>query len=311
MSRRLCTQVTDLCPVSRSTYGYVPNLPGNAILLALFASCALFHLGFGIYHRSWAFLTALAGGAAMEAIGYGGRLMMRPNVWDPNAFKIQICCLVLAPSLIAAGIYLSLKHIIIYAGPEGSRLKPHLYTWIFISCDVFSIVIQAGGGGIAAAAGATNIKLLNTGNNLIITGIAVQVVTMAVCGLLALDYYVRHQKAKKAGNATFSAYEGKAAPAISFTKFKIFVGAEVFAYITVLIRCIYRLPEMAGGWGNPLMRNEKEFLILDGMMIGLAVLAFTVFHPGIWFPPMTGRWQNKRKAMDAAEAPLSDSDQKA
>jgi hypothetical protein len=24
------------------------------------------------------------------------------------------------------------------------------------------------------------------------------------------------------------------------------------------------LPEMAGGWGNPMMRNEKEFLILDG-----------------------------------------------
>jgi hypothetical protein len=37
------------------------------------------------------------------------------------------------------------------------------------------------------------------------------------------------------------------------------------AYVTVLIRCIYRLPEMAGGWGNALMRNEREFLLLDGM----------------------------------------------
>jgi hypothetical protein len=27
----------------------------------------------------------------------------------------------------------------------------------------------------------------------------------------------------------------------------------------------YSLPEMAGGWGNALMRNETEFLILDGM----------------------------------------------
>jgi hypothetical protein len=25
------------------------------------------------------------------------------------------------------------------------------------------------------------------------------------------------------------------------------------------------IPEMAGGWGNPLMQKENEFLVLDGM----------------------------------------------
>lgn len=29
----------------------------------------------------------------------------------------------------------------------------------------------------------------------------------------------------------------------------------------------HSLPEMAGGWGNPMMRNEKEFLILDGAYV--------------------------------------------
>lgn len=27
----------------------------------------------------------------------------------------------------------------------------------------------------------------------------------------------------------------------------------------------HSLPEMAGGWGNPLMQKENEFLVLDGM----------------------------------------------
>jgi hypothetical protein len=54
---------------------------------------------------------------------------------------------------------------------------------------------------------------------------------------------------------------------------------------------------MAGGWGNPLMQNEMEFLILDGMlvylfvplldvchadfcrMIALAVLGLSILHP--------------------------------
>lgn len=239
MSRRLCTEVTSTCTVERTTYGYVPNLGGNATLLAIFAICALFHIGAGTYHRSWSFMVALAGGAIMEAIGYGGRIMMHNNVWDNNAFKIQICCLVLAPSFIAAGIYLSLKHIILYVGPEGSRLKPRLYTWIFIGFDVFSIVIQAGGGGIAAAAGPNDAKLLNTGNNLIVTGIAVQIATMAVCGLLALDYFIRHKKRASTGSPS-SYMSSKSAPMISHKRFQIFVGVEVFAYVLVLIRCIYR-----------------------------------------------------------------------
>ncbi|KAF4549867.1 RTA1-like protein 14 [Elsinoe fawcettii] len=312
MSRRYCQEVSRLCPVEATTYGYAPNLGANAFLCALFAACALFHIGFGTYQRSWSFMVALAGGAIMEAVGYGGRIMMHANVWDQEAFKIQICCLVLAPSFIAACIYLSLKHIILYVGPESSRLKPRLYTWIFIGCDVFSIVVQAGGGGIAAAAGREDRKLLNTGNNLIITGIAIQVVTMGVCGLLALDYMLRHKKAKKNGLAARKSEEGyRAGPAINYQKFLVFVGVEIFAYVVVLIRCIYRLPEMAGGWGNPLMRNEKEFLVLDGMMIALAVLAFSVFHPGWWFPPMTGKWQNQRKAMQGSDSPLSEDEVKA
>lgn len=43
---------------------------------------------------------------------------------------------------------------------------------------------------------------------------------------------------------------------------------------------------MAAGSGNPRMRNEALFLILDGMMIALASLAMTIAYPGFLFPPM-------------------------
>lgn len=62
---------------------------------------------------------------------------------------------------------------------------------------------------------------------------------------------------------------------------------------------------MAGGWGNPLMRNEKEFLILDGMMIALASILMTIAHPGIFFPQISSR-QSKKVAKQASES--SDSD---
>ncbi|KAF2151976.1 RTA1-domain-containing protein [Myriangium duriaei CBS 260.36] len=262
-----CTEVTPLCPVQATTYGYAPNYGITMTLVILFALCAILQLGFGLYHRAWTFTLALFGGCVMEAIGHVGRLMMHSNPWSDNAFRIQICCLILAPSFIAAGIYLSLKHIVLYVGPEASRIKPRLYTWLFIGADVASIFVQAAGGGIAAAADKTNRKAINLGNDLMIAGIGIQVGTMGICGLLALDYIIRYKRSGASGsNSPYqSAKANGLAPPINHNRFRIFCVVEILAYIFVLIRCIYRLPEMAGGWGNPLMRNQAEFLVLDAL----------------------------------------------
>jgi hypothetical protein len=242
-----------------------------------------------------------------EMTGYIGRLVMRSNPWAPAGFETQICCLVLAPSFLAAGIYLTLKHVVLYCGPEYSRLKAKWYPWIFVGSDLGSIVIQAIGGGVAASANnkkVFNHNLLNAGDALIIAGIALQSVTMFVCGSLILDFYLRRRKARTAGKAetegttTLEATElTNDARVKSPLRFRIFCGAIFFAFITILIRCIYRLPEMAGGWGNPRMRDEPTFLTLDGMMIALASIAFTVAHPGFMFPPMR---KNKKARGEAA-----------
>lgn len=43
---------------------------------------------------------------------------------------------------------------------------------------------------------------------------------------------------------------------------------------------------MMGGWGNPLMQDETEFIALDSVMCAIAAIAMTVFHPGLCFPQM-------------------------
>ena len=111
-------------------------------------------------------------------------------------------CLILAPTFLAADVYFTVKQLIIYYGSEHSRLKPKLYTrcdiFSFIGCDIFSILMQAGGGGAAAAAKKSSPDLASVGNGLIIAGIAFQVVTMAVCGVLAIDYSIRLRKSRRA-----------------------------------------------------------------------------------------------------------------
>jgi hypothetical protein len=114
-------------------------------------------------------------GCAGEAVGYGGRIMLYNNVFDDNAFTIQICklpycalfsphwmrkivlilplgCLIISPALVSAGIYLTLKHIVISFGEKWSRLRPVWYTRVFIGGDVFSLILQGAGGGLASTA---------------------------------------------------------------------------------------------------------------------------------------------------------------
>ncbi|KAA8649597.1 hypothetical protein EYZ11_005962 [Aspergillus tanneri] len=280
MTKQKCTEVTPLCPVEATTYGYYPNLGGNIFFAVVYGICGILQLIFGIRFRAWTFTVALSVGALLEMAGYIGRILMHTNPWDSGAFKLQIVTLVLAPSFVAAGIYLTLKHIILSLGPEHSRLRPRLFTWIFIGCDIGSLLLQAAGGGVAAAA--NDPDTLNVGNDIIIAGIVFQVVTMSVCGTLAVDYFLRLFR-KGSGLAGEKALEmGK-----SFERrMKLIIVAEGVAYMTVLIRCIYRIPEMAGGWGNDLMKEEDEFLVLDGMMIAIAVLTFTTFHPGFFLPSL-------------------------
>lgn len=265
---RQCTEVTPECPAIATTYGYYPILSVNAFFLALFGLCCLASLVIGVWTKTWTYTIALGLGTLLETGGYAGRILMNDNPWSDSGFRLQIVCLVLGPSLVAAAIYLTLKHFVLYCGPQYSPLKPRLYPWVFIGCDIGSIVLQACGGGIAASGGNSNIKLLNAGNNLIVAGIAFQVATMACCGLLVLLYIWRYRKGaplKGRLNEKSNYQISKEQGTVSLGKVKLFAAAVSLSYVTVLIRCIYRLPEMAGGWGNPLMRNEKEFLLLDGM----------------------------------------------
>lgn len=69
MPRFTCTEVTPLCPVSKTTLGYYPNLGANAFFCAGFAVCALWTLTVGVWKRTWAFGITVAAGFALEAIG--------------------------------------------------------------------------------------------------------------------------------------------------------------------------------------------------------------------------------------------------
>ncbi|CZR59362.1 related to phospholipid-translocating ATPase [Phialocephala subalpina] len=265
-----------LCTVENTIYGYYPSLGWNAMFIAAFAALAIPQLIIGTWKKSYFYSYAIACGCIGEAIGYGGRVMMHTNPYGDTAFTIQISCIIFSPAFIAAGIYLTLKHVIRTFGEERSRLPAKYITWIFITCDIISILCQAIGGGMAGGAG-DNVKTRDNGTNLMIAGIVWQVATLTVFAGLVVDYAMSTSRSWGIVSPDAKALLGK-------SSFKSFLVAVAVAFITIFVRCVYRIAEMVGGWANPIMRDEGEFIALEGFMILIAAAALTLFHPGFCFP---------------------------
>ena len=246
-----CNEVSDLCPVEATLYGYRPNIAVNAALAIIFAICLLVQLGSICFFRvrTWSYTVPLAIGALIEVLGYVGRLMMNNNPWSTLGVSIQLICLIVAPSFVAAAISVTFKHIIVYCGPEHSLLRPRFVPWLMIGTDFIGIIIQFLGAGIlamAVTADKPDQNRVNLGDNIIIFGVAFQVFIMIVCGGYMVLYWRRLKTAK---NTKPPSYEMGTVPeydthkqigGTNVVRFRQFCWAIVFAFITTFIRCIYR-----------------------------------------------------------------------
>ncbi|CAO2647695.1 Nn.00g086170.m01.CDS01 [Neocucurbitaria sp. VM-36] len=282
-----CESVTPECPVEGTIYGYTPSLGANAFFAGFFGLALIFQLYFGIRHKTWTYMITVSLGCLAECIGYIGRIMMSNNPYDDIGFNIQIVLLIFAPAFLAAGIYLTLKHVVIQFGDGWSRLRPNWYTYVFIACDIASLVMQSAGGAMAATADPGE-SIGDIGTDVMIAGIIFQVVVLAIFGFLVTEYSVRTYKRRdRLSHNALALWDNR--------RFKFFCGAVVVAYVTIFVRCIYRIPELLGGWGGELMRVEIDFIILEGVMIVLTVLAQTIFHPGLCFPALANTMGKKHQ----------------
>ncbi|KAJ4411606.1 hypothetical protein N0V91_001391 [Didymella pomorum] len=278
-----CTEVTPDCPVEGTIYGYYPSLGWNAAYAGFFGLALIIHIILGIRYKTWSYCIAMSLGCIGEVVGYIGRVMMWDNPFSEEGFQMQICCLIIAPAFISAAIYLTLKHIVYSFGCDWSRVKPSWYTWIFIGCDLLSLVLQGAGGGIAATSDFGS-ELQDVGTDLMLAGVVWQVVCLTFFGYFLGEYLVRtYRHRNEIGCDGIELLHDR--------KFQLFVGAIITA-----------IPELSDGWRSEIMRDEVEFIVLEGAMIVTAVAALTVFHPGYCFPVLaTGKRSEGPKSMTNIE----------
>ncbi|KAJ6011870.1 hypothetical protein N7499_013160 [Penicillium canescens] len=262
-----CTLQT--CPLSAAYIEYRPNMPGNMVYLAIFAVLMVGQVGAGIKYRTWSFMVPMAAGLILEVIGYLGRVFLHNNPFNFDAFLMYLICLTIAPAFFTAGIYLCLGRVITVYGEEFSRLKPRTYTYIFVACDLISLVLQAAGGAVTSIADERSLR--DTGVNIMIAGLAFQVVSLVAFSVLAIEYGVRAVRARRMHSQKRRA---------SWKRRSFLLGLAT-AVLTIVIRSAFRVAELQRGFDSSLANDEVALMILEGAMVSIACICLTGLYPAL------------------------------
>ncbi|KAL5091594.1 hypothetical protein Trisim1_002812 [Trichoderma cf. simile WF8] len=251
-------------------YRYHPSL-GAAILF-----CILFFLS-GVFHfiqmwktRSW-YLTPLVIGCFFEFIGFAGRsgsAVQDVGCWTLGPYLIQSMFILLAPALFAASIYMILGRIILLVdGQEHSIIRPQWLTKIFVTGDVICFLMLAGGSGILATA-KNNPSMTDTGNNVIIGGLVLQLIWFAIFVAVAGVFHYRMRSIPTARSQQ---------PEV---RWQVYLQTLYVSAILIIIRNLFRVIEYVEGNGGYLLSREAFIYIFDALPMLVVVLWLHWRHPG-------------------------------
>lgn len=219
-----------------------------------------------------------------------------------------LICLTIAPAFFTAGIYLCLGRIVSVYGTEFSRLKPRTYTYIFVSGDLISLVLQAAGGAVTSIADDNSLR--DIGVYIMISGLAFQVASLAGFMVLAVEYGFRVRRGKSAAGVASSDRESWKPRAflvgtISFLHSWnldvtdwIHAGLAI-ATLTIFVRSTFRVAELQGGFHSKLANDEISLMVLEGAMVAIACTCLTFLHPVM----LTGKnWSVQKLLASRVEA---------
>ncbi|EIW64627.1 RTA1 like protein [Trametes versicolor FP-101664 SS1] len=231
--------------------------------------------------RAWWLLPTVVLAGTGELIGWTGRTWSHYDPLEYNAYLIQTVTLIIAPTPLIGALFITFGRLSARLGQEYSRLSPRLYSRIFFTCDFVALLVQAGGGGIAAST--SNIKTSEMGSNIMLGGIIFQLISLSVFCVLVAEYLVRRFKDRPLGKATMNdstltltdTLRGPVEKPMRLLALGLCMEA-LFLYI----RGIYRTVELADGWNGKVIQTQSLFIVFDGVMVFLTMFTLNVFHPG-------------------------------
>ncbi|RYP93126.1 hypothetical protein DL770_000783 [Monosporascus sp. CRB-9-2] len=248
-------------------YHYDPSLPAATIFVVIFALSTAMHGYQLVKHRTWYFIPFFLGGFC-EALGYAGRIIASTETpdWTLGPYVMQTILILVAAAMFAASIYMVLGRLVRLLQAEHLAFIPVRWTSkIFVTADVISILMQGAGGAMLAIAETTD--MFQTGENIIIAGLFVQLVGFGVFIAVAGVFYARITK-----NPT------RAADTVD-TPWRSYLWVMFGSTALILIRSVFRLIEYLQGNDGYLMSKEVYLYIFDAVLMLIVMVLYNFYHP--------------------------------
>ncbi|KIK54937.1 hypothetical protein GYMLUDRAFT_231507 [Collybiopsis luxurians FD-317 M1] len=267
------TRDSDINP---DPYGYRPTLSVCILFLCLFGASTFIHLCQSIAYRKWFFLYTAVLAGLLEILGWSGRLWSNRNLPSNSAYLIQIICTIQGPTPLLAANFVILAGLIKKLGDRYCRLRPKIYSIIFLTCDIIALGVQGTGGGIAASS--NDPDTVNLGSHIMLGGIVFQLVVIICYMLLAMEFFWRysHNLPIRLGSSP-----SDVKPSLLRGPAQWLVYALMFNTACLFIRAIYRTVELTDGFHGKIIETQWLFNVFDGAMIVLAMVTFNIAHPGL------------------------------
>ncbi|KAL4953571.1 RTA1 like protein-domain-containing protein [Aspergillus filifer] len=246
-------------------YYYAPSGAAGGIFTALFGICTLLHIYQLFRTRTW-FMIPFTIGAALECIGYVGRLLSStetPN-FTKGPYVMQSALILIAPAFLAASIYMTLGRIIAMLHAERCSVIPlRFLTKIFVAGDVLSFLMQASGAGIMVK----DTDSAQMGENIIVGGLFVQIAFFGFFVITAAIFELR------------AARQRLSVPAGLRSTWRRHTMALCFTSVLILIRSVIRVVEYLMGYDSFLMKQEVFIYVFDALLMFIVVLTVNWIHP--------------------------------
>ncbi|KAJ5931023.1 RTA1 like protein-domain-containing protein [Penicillium verhagenii] len=238
---------------------YVPSGIAATVVAILFLILTVAHVWKVLTTKRWFALTIIAGGL-FEFIGLAARAYSSRHLSDKGPFIIQVLLILLAPIIFSATIYMFLSRLINASKhPQLSLIRVRLLTVTFVGGDIFCFLVQAAGGGTIV--NATTPAKIKSGQNLVLGGIALQVILFCFFAVTAAVFHVRISKRR---------FDRILTPGLHLNAmlFSLYLCSAL-----ITVRNIYRLIEYAGGETSYLQTHDWPTYGLDvGLMAVLMIV---------------------------------------
>ncbi|KAL7959097.1 RTA1 domain-containing protein [Trichoderma compactum] len=261
--------------IDESVYGYQASLAANAVFAGLFTLALGVHAYLDARWKTWTFMWCLILSWLHEITGYVGRIIMWNNPWSFVGFIIQISKYHLHP-------FSSIDHF----SPSLARIPTKVLIWIFVPFDVTSLALQGAGGALSASSSGSS----QTGVNIALAGLILQVITLIIFCAIFGDFLFRYARSSKGQ--------------VHGLRAKLFVGFLSASVLSTLVRCIFRADELKDGYDGPIVKDEGFFIGLEGLLVIFAVFCLCIGHPA-FIPKKDNRVHENAEANKDVTIPLT------